>query len=90
MVAGALTHYALLHSVSDLKATQINVYYSLILELMLNKFELGYNTTEATKKICVKGEGAIDFSRATRWFKKICSGCKNLNQERSGRPKTGF
>ena len=44
----------------------------------------------ANKNIgCMKGEGTIDYSTITRWFKKFCLGCKNLNnQPRSGRPKT--
>ena len=48
-------------SLSDLKATQMNMQYSLIWELMLYEFELNYNAVEATKSICcVKGEDAVD------------------------------
>ena len=55
---------------------------------MLYKFELGHNAMEATKNICVKGEDAVDHT-VTKWFKKFCSGCKNLNDlSRPGRPKT--
>ena len=44
----------------------------------------------ATKNIfSVKGEGAVDHSKVTRWFKKFCLGCKTLdNSARSDRPKT--
>ena len=57
---------------------------------MLHEFKLGRNATKATKSICcAKDEGVIDHSILTKWFKKFCSGYKNLNkQERSGRPKT--
>ena len=49
---------------------------------MLYKFELDHNTVvETTKNICyIKGEGAIDHSTVTRWFKKFFLGCKNHNQ----------
>ena len=48
------------------------------------------NAMEASKNICyTKGEGVLDHSIVTRWSKKFCSGCKNLNdQAKSGRPKT--
>ena len=49
---------------------------------MLYEFELGHNTTEATKNIyCVKGESAVDHNTVNRWFKKFCSGCKNLDDQ---------
>ena len=81
-----LTHSALLH----LKATQMNIQLSLVRELMLYEFRLGHNDVEATKNICcVKSEGMVHYNRVTRWFKKFCLGCKNLNdQARSERPKT--
>ena len=55
---------------------------------MLYDFELGHNAVEATKNICcVKGEGALDCSTEIRWFKKLLSGCKNLDDRaRTGRP----
>ena len=40
MVVGVLTHYALLHSVGDLKAVQMNDQHGLTQKLMLYKFEL--------------------------------------------------
>ena len=58
---------------------------------MLYKFKLEHNTAEETKNICgMKGEDAIDHSTVvTRWFKKFCSGCKNLdNQVRTDRFKS--
>ena len=46
------------------------------------KFKLGHNTEEVTKNICcVKGEGVVDHSTVTRWFKKFHSGYKNLNNQ---------
>ena len=54
---------------------------------MLFKFELGHNAVEATKNICcAKGEN--NHNTLTRWFKKFCSGCNNLDkQAKTGRPK---
>ena len=47
------------------------------------------SAVEATKNIWMKSECAVDHMTVTRWFKKFCSGYKNLNdQGRSGRPKT--
>ena len=56
---------------------------------MLYKFELGHNTMKATKNIsCAKSEGTIDNNTVTRWFKKFCSGYKNLDDQAwSDRPK---
>ena len=52
-----------------LKSAQLNMQYSLILELMLYKFELGHKTGEVLKNICwVKSEGAVDHSTKTKWF----------------------
>ena len=88
MVVGVLTCCALLHSVCDLKAIQMNQQYRLNQELY--KFNMSHNATEMTKNICcVKGEVAVDYNTETRWFKKFCIGCKNLgNQAKSGRLKT--
>ena len=67
VVVGVLTCCGLLHFMWDLKVTQVNRQQSLIQELMLYKFELGHNTTEATKNICcVKGEGIDDHSTVIR------------------------
>ena len=59
---------------------------------MLYKFELGHSTMETSKdNCCTKGEATVDHSTLTRWFRKFCSGCKNLdNWARLGRPKTEF
>ena len=64
--------------------------HSLIQRLMLYESELNYDTMEAIKNIyCAKSKGAVDHSRITKWFKKFCSHCKNLDdQVRSGRPTT--
>ena len=90
MVVGVLACCALLHSMWDSKAAQMNVQHSLIQELMLYKFKLDHNIKKTIKNICcAKGKGVIDYSTVTRWVKKFCSGCKNLdNQTRSGRLKT--
>ena len=46
-------------------------------------------TLETTKEICwPKGEGIIDQSSVTRWFKKFCSDCKNLDNQARSRPKS--
>ena len=72
VVVGALTFYALLHLVCDLKAAQMNMQYSLIQELMLYKFKLGHNAMEATKNICcMQDEGSVHHSRVIRCFKKF-------------------
>ena len=85
MVVGVLTCCALFHLMCNLETTQINVLHSLIRELMLYEFVL-----ETTKNICcVKVESAVDSSTITRWLKKFCLNCKNIdNQARLGRPKT--
>ena len=49
MVGGALTHCALLHSMFELKAAQMNVQRSLIRERMIHKLQLEFNVTEAPK-----------------------------------------
>ena len=56
VVIGVLTHCALLHTVYDLKASQMNVPRSLIRELMLYEFKL------KQPKIFVvhKGEGIVN------------------------------
>ena len=89
VVVGALTHYALLHSVCDLKSAQRNMQPSLIQEFMLYDFKVGHNADEATKNIsCVKSEGTVNRKIVIRWFKKFHSGAMNLDYpERSGRPK---
>ena len=77
-----LSNFPCLHSLRNLKATQINVQCRLIQELILYKFEVGQKVTEATKNICfMKVEGVVDQSSATRGLKKFFLGCKNLNDE---------
>ena len=92
MVLGALAYSVLLHSIWDFKAVQVNVQPSLIQELMLYEFKLSHNTVEAIENICyVKSEGVVDHGTVTRWVKKFCLGCKNLdNQPRPGKPKSVY
>ena len=78
MVVGVLIHCALLFSLCDLKAVQMSLQYNLIWELILYKFELCY-ALKITKNICyAKGEGTLDHSTVTSWFKKLPLCCKNL------------
>ena len=61
--------------VCDLKAAQ-KVQNSLIQEIKFNKFKSGHNAVE------------VGHHTVTRWSKKFCSGCLNLNdQMRSGELK---
>ena len=92
MVIGDLTCCILLHSVGDVKAMQMNAQHSFIWEILLYKFELDYNTVEATKTICnAKGEGAVYHSTIIRGLKKFCLYCKNLDDKTSSvQPKTRF
>ena len=70
VVVGVLAHCVLLHSMCDLKATQINMLCGLIWELMLYKFKLGLNTAETTKYIYwAKNDSLVILSRVIRWFK---------------------
>ena len=80
MVVGVLTYCALLNSLCDLKAAQIN---------MLYEFELGHDTVEVIRNASsVKGQVTVDHKTVIRWFKKFCSCCKNLDdQAMSVRPK---
>ena len=90
IVVCAKTHCALLHTVCNLKAVHVNMQFKRIQEFILYTFKLGHNGAKVTKSICwAKDEGTADHSTVTSWFKKICSGYKNLNNQlRSGRPKT--
>ena len=56
---------------------------------MIYKLELGHNAAEANKNIFLcKIEGTVDHSAVIRWFKKLYSDCKNLNDQAwSSRPK---
>ena len=58
---------ALLCTMYDLKAAQMNMQHCLIQKFMLYKFDLDHNVTEATKNICcAKGESTVDPSTVTR------------------------
>ena len=71
----------------DLKATQMNMQRSLVQEILLFEFKLGHNAADI--KIRVEWKVKVELITVTRWFKKFCWGCKNLNsQVRSGKPKT--
>ena len=78
MVGGALIRCALLHSVCNLKAVEVNVLCSIIREL-----KLCHITAEEIKNFCcAKVE-------SNRWLKKFRPGFKDIdNQPRSSRPKT--
>ena len=66
-VISVLTCYALLHSMWDLKAQQMNIQQSLIWDLILYKFELNHNAIEETKKIyCTKDKHAVDHRRINK------------------------
>ena len=75
---------------SNLKVAQMNVQSSLIWELIFYKFELCYNSREATKNIfCAKGGGTADHRTVTGWFKKFHLGWRNVDDlARSGRRKS--
>ena len=76
VLVDALTCSALIHTICDLKATQITMQQSLI-----------YETKK--KKCCAKVDSEDDHSIVTRGSKKFCSGCQNLNTHaKSGKPKT--
>ena len=60
VIVGALIP-ALLYSMGNLKAIQMDIQCSLIWEVMFFDFKLGYNDVVATKNICcTKGEDVID------------------------------
>ena len=73
-----------------MKAAQINKQHSLIQELILYEFKLGYNVIETTKNIYTKLEGVVDYNTVTRLLKSILfTGCKDPDdQARSSKPKT--
>ena len=52
MVVDVLTCHALLRSICDLKAAQMNMQHSLIWEIMCFELELNHCTMEATTNIC--------------------------------------
>ena len=89
VVVGVLT-CALLHSMCNLKAAQMNLQCSLIWELMIYGFELVHKTVEVSKNVCfAKDEPAVDRNQVSRWLKIFCLRCKNPDdQTRSGRKKS--
>ena len=82
VVVGTLICSVLFHSMCDLKAAQMNMQYSQIWGFLFYEFELGHNTIETITNICwAKDEDTVDHSTATRWVKKFCLGCKNLDNQ---------
>ena len=80
-VVGALTRYALLHALWNLKAVPINAQYRLSMEIRLYEIELGHHATEATKIICwTKGKVAVNYNTVIKWLKKFLTSCKNLGE----------
>ena len=86
-VGGELACCALLKSMFDLKATQMNVQCSLIRKLMLYGFEpRGSNQRYLLYEM--RPGTAVGHSIVSRWFKIFRSGSKILDdQARWGRPK---
>ena len=73
---------ALLYFMCYLKVSQKNVQHSLLWELISYKFEIGDNVMETTKNVyCLKGDGVVDHSSVTIWFKKFRSGWKNFSDQ---------
>ena len=74
----------------DSKATQMKRQDSQIKGLMLYEFKLEHNAIETIKNICcAKVESTFYHSTVTRWLKKFCTSCKNLNDHiMAGRSKT--
>ena len=84
-----LTH-ALLNSVCDLKAAQVNVQHNLIWERMLYKFKLSHDTADATRKHLCK-MWRCSWLQYNNWMvEEISLGLqKNLMiRQRSGQLKT--
>ena len=53
LVADALTRYAILHSVFNLKVVQMKLQHRQRHELMIFEFIMGYNLGEATKNVAL-------------------------------------
>ena len=89
VIVGVLTYRELLHSVSHLKAAQMDVKCCLIQKIILYEFDLGQIDAEATRNTCLgKGEYPVNHM-LTRWFKGFCLHHRNFDdQARSARPET--
>ena len=59
VVVGALTRWALFHSMFELKAAKMNLQRILFQELMLYKYKSGHNATEASKILFVRKMKAL-------------------------------
>ena len=78
VIVGAMTRWALLHSVCDLKVIKMNMCRGLNREITLYEFKLGHKIVDATKNIfCAKNEGAVDHSIVTWWFKNFAQVARN-------------
>ena len=83
MVEGALTRYALLHTVFDSKTEQIRK-YCLNWDFMIYEFKPGHNVTEATKDISwVKSEVAVVNTIVRKWFNKFCSDTRRSSKAKN-------
>ena len=81
-IVGALTRCALLQSMCDLKAGQMNMQHSILQEFMPYESVLGHDAAEATRNICcVKVDSTVDHSTVTRGFEKFCLSCKKFNNQ---------
>ena len=66
----------MVHSMCDLKVTQMNLQHGQIMEFMFYEFELN----QVTQNICcVKGKGTVDHSRETRRLQIFCLGGTNFD-----------
>ena len=66
-------------SLCNLKASLMNVQWSLIWICMHCKFHLGHITAETIKNICCANEDAVDQNTVTKWLRKFYPARKNLN-----------
>ena len=85
VVIGVLTCCVLLYCViwKPHRWTYKTVMNNIICELILYKFKLDHNTTEATENISyMKGESAFDHNTVTR-FENFCLGYKNCHEQTS-------
>ena len=79
MVICALTCCEMLHTMCDLKVTQMKMQRSLIQEVMFYKFKLGHNIAEAAKQLLHE----VDRHRITRRFGNFSSFCNNIDDQAS-------
>ena len=82
VVVSVLARCEFLHSVCDVKATQMNMQHNLIQELVLYEFELSHNTIKFTKNICcTKWERVIDHcTKDFAWVARTVMIRQNIRQ----------